>query len=179
MHAWASMPHSMTCWGSPRLLSVLSTLSVIMEKLVFVWGFKPSAPSSGTVGPKPLGYCSVKIWGMLKIRHACSNLAALLTMFVNWKILGLNFSCMSHSSSTEPLVDSLPILAMFAQFNMGESQTAKIKWRQTAHRYPGVCALYKCPPTALIGKTVVETNSREVYMVMSKPSTTPTESYMT
>lgn len=41
----------------------------------------------------------------------CSSLAALLTMLVNWKMLGLNFSCMSHSKSTEPFVDSLPIPA--------------------------------------------------------------------
>lgn len=32
-------------------------------------------------------------------------------MFVNWKMLGLNFSCMSHKKSTASLVESLPIPA--------------------------------------------------------------------
>lgn len=40
----------------------------------------------------------------------CSTLAALLTMLVNWKIVGRNFSCMSQSNSTVPLVESLPML---------------------------------------------------------------------
>lgn len=40
-----------------------------------------------------------------------SNLAALLTMLGNWKMLGLNFSCMSQSKSTASLVESLPIFA--------------------------------------------------------------------
>lgn len=70
MQAWASMPHSMACLGFPRLLSSLSTLSVSMEKRVLAWGFRSSAPKSGTVGPKPLGYCSVKIGGIPRIRQA-------------------------------------------------------------------------------------------------------------
>lgn len=37
--------------------------------------------------------------------------AALLTMFVNWKMFGLNFSCMSQRKSTASLVESRPTLA--------------------------------------------------------------------
>lgn len=32
-------------------------------------------------------------------------------MLVNWKMLGLNFSCMSHRKTTASLVESLPMLA--------------------------------------------------------------------
>lgn len=73
MQAWASMPHSMACLGSPRLFSSFSTLSVSMEKRVLAWGFRPSAPKSDTVGPKPLGYCSVRIGGIPRIRQACNR----------------------------------------------------------------------------------------------------------
>lgn len=73
MQAWASMPHRMACLGFPRLLSSFSTLSVSMEKRVLVCGFRSSAPKSDTVGPKPLGYCSVKIGGIPRIRDACKR----------------------------------------------------------------------------------------------------------
>lgn len=40
-----------------------------------------------------------------------SNLDALLTMLGNWKMLGLNFSCMSQRNNTVSLVESLPSFA--------------------------------------------------------------------
>lgn len=146
IQACASIPHSIACLGFPRACSFFSTSSIIMVNDVLACAVRPSAPSSGTVGPKPLGYCSVRIAGMPRIRLACegrtagrfkkkkkkyifciqeqlglhncetafptwSIRAALLTMLVNWKMLGLNFSCMSQRKSTESLVESLPMLA--------------------------------------------------------------------
>lgn len=73
IQAWASMPHSIACLGLPRACSSFSTSSVIIVNDVLVWAFRPSAPSSGTVGPKPLGYCSVNTWGMPRIRLACEE----------------------------------------------------------------------------------------------------------
>lgn len=140
------MPHSIACLGLPRAFSSFSTSSDNIVNEVLAWAFRPSAPSSGTVGPKPLGYCSVSTWGMPRIRLAweerrskmhlitfnilqikwnegvvCvsvilfpqtwSNLDALLTMLGNWKMLGLNFSCMSQRNSTASLVDNLPMFA--------------------------------------------------------------------
>lgn len=160
MQACASMPHSIACLGLPRACSSFSTSSVIIVNEVLVWAFRSSAPSSGTVGPKPLGYCSVSTGGMPRMRLACeerygkrhlikynvlqmkwykcvtygnvfffnqtcSNLDALLTMLGNWKMLGLNFSCMSQRNSTASLVESLPSFA-----------TAKPKqWRRTNRSY--------------------------------------------
>lgn len=161
MQACASMPHSIACLGLPRACSSFSTSSVIIVNEVLVWAFRSSAPSSGTVGPKPLGYCSVSTGGMPRMRLACeerygkrqlikynvlqrkwykwvtygnvwvfcfqtwSNLDALPTMLGNWKMLGLNFSCMSQRNSTVSLVESLPSFA-----------TAKPKqWRRTIGTY--------------------------------------------
>lgn len=158
IQACASIPHSIACLGFPRACSLLSTSSIIMVNEVLACAVRPSAPSSGTVGPKPLGYCSVRIGGMPRIRLACegrvagrffkkyvfciqerlglhncetafptwSIRAALLTMLANWKILGLNFSCMSQRKSTESLVESLPMFA-----------TAKTKYI-----YICICILY-------------------------------------
>lgn len=73
MQACASMPHSIACLGLPRACSSFSTSSVIIVNEVLVWAFRSSAPSSGTVGPKPLGYCSVSTGGMPRMRLACEE----------------------------------------------------------------------------------------------------------
>lgn len=41
-----------------------------MVNEVLACAVRSAAPSSGTVGPKPLGYCSVRIGGMPRIRLA-------------------------------------------------------------------------------------------------------------
>lgn len=155
IQACASIPHSIACLGFPRACSFFSTSSIIMVNEVLACAVRSFAPSSGTVGPKPLGYCSVRIGGMPRIRLACegrtagklkkkttciqermglhncetafptwSNRAALLTILVNWKMLGLNFSCMSQRKSTESLVESLPMFA-----------TAKTRSQSTKNTY--------------------------------------------
>lgn len=111
MHAWASMPHSMTCWGSPRLFSELFTLSVSMEKLVFSWGFSPSAPSSGTVGPRPLGYCSVNIWGMFKIRHACERKIIINVCFLAYSWPAILLELLDWSDNTW-WVQTVPVIVL-------------------------------------------------------------------
>lgn len=73
MQACASMPHRIACLGLPRACSSFSTSSVIIVNEVLVWAFRSSAPSSGTVGPKPLGYCSVSTGGMSRMRLACEE----------------------------------------------------------------------------------------------------------
>lgn len=73
IQAWASIPHSMACLGFPRASSSFCTSSIIMVNEVLAWAFRSSAPSSGTVGPRPLGYCSVKMGGMPRIRLACQR----------------------------------------------------------------------------------------------------------
>lgn len=74
MQACASIPHSIACLGFPRASSSRSTSSIIMVKVVLACAVKSAAPSSGTVGPRPLGYCSVRIGGIPRIRLAQEEL---------------------------------------------------------------------------------------------------------
>ena len=73
MQACASIPQRIACLGFPRACSSISTSSIIMVNWVLAWAFRSSAPSSGTVGPKPRGYCSVKMEGMPRRRLACEE----------------------------------------------------------------------------------------------------------
>lgn len=84
MQACASIPHSIACLGFPRVCSSFSTPSIIIVKEVFAWAFRSSAPSSGTVGPKPLGYCSVKMEGMPKTRLAWGKTGKMKPNMLIW-----------------------------------------------------------------------------------------------
>lgn len=82
IQACASIPHSIAFLGFPRACSSFSTASIIIVNEVLACGFRSAAPSSGTVGPKPLGYCSVKIGGMPRIRLACETKGTFLIKFL-------------------------------------------------------------------------------------------------
>ena len=76
------------------------TSGMAMVKQVFSNGTIPNLASSisGTVLPRPLGYCSVAITGISMIFAAFSTRFELKTILSKWAIIGLNFSCEEERS---------------------------------------------------------------------------------
>ena len=70
MQAWVSMPQRSTerSWG--RVSSSCCTAGTMLKQ-VLASGRRPSAPSSGTVGPRPSGYCSVSTAGTSSSLATC------------------------------------------------------------------------------------------------------------
>lgn len=72
MQACVSMPQRSTerSWG--RASSSCRTAGTMLKQ-VLGCGRRPSAPSSGTVGPRPCGYCSVSTAGTPSSRATCAE----------------------------------------------------------------------------------------------------------
>ena len=77
MHACVSIPHKMTDFKLEDSFICSVTSGIIIEKHFFAWAGIPNFSSSisGTVGPRPLGYCSVANVGTRSKVTFCMHLS--------------------------------------------------------------------------------------------------------
>lgn len=101
MQAWVSIPHKMTESRERLSSSNINSGTPHMEKQVLENGTTPnlSSSNSGTVFPRPFGYCSVASIGMSRIFAASIILREFETISGKKEMFGRNFSCMSQSNS--------------------------------------------------------------------------------